>query len=635
MKKLLLTLALATSLFAGNAQTAFSENFDGTTGTGLPAGWSQKNIDGLTLDPNNTIAMGNNAWISRVSATGSTDRVMTSTSWYTVTTANANDWLVTPQINIPTSGYWLVFEAQAPDASYLDGFSVKVSTTDTLPNSFGTVLNVPAATATYQEYAINLSAYAGQNVYITIINNSLDKNLLNINNFIVKKLPAFDLGVLSITNPAYQGPTSTNITGTIKNSGSTTITSFTANYKINGGAAVSAPITGVSIAPFTEYTFTHPTAWTPTAGSYTVTAYATLLNGSNVDGNTVNDIASKTINVMSKTIARTPLLEVFTSSTCPPCKPGNEVLHAVIDPLTGADKPCTIKFQQDFPGTGDPYCTTEAVNRRNYYAVNSIPRMEIDGGWDKNAASFTTAILNAAKANAAQYELTGSYWLQGPTVHGKVTYTPAFNAPAGTKLYVAIIENKTIKNVKNNGETQFEQVMKKMLPSETGTTLPAQANGVAATTNFDYTFQGNYRLSTNGQTANRIVHSTEHSVEEFSDLAMVAWLQGADKTVFQALNLTATPTAVGNFSANINAVNIYPNPSNTEVNIAFTSAKTENTTILMMSTDGKIVYSSKKDMQAGDNKVTINTADLANGIYNIAIIDAANNSKTVQVVVAH
>jgi hypothetical protein len=635
MKKLLLTLALATTMFAGNAQTAFSENFDATTGTALPAGWSQKNLDGLTLNANNTTPMGTNAWISQVKATGSTDRVMTSTSWYTIATTSANDWLVSPQINIPATGYWVVFEAEAPDADFLDGFSVKISTTDTAVGSFTNVLNVPAATDVYTDYAVNLSAYAGQNIRIAIVNNSLDKFVLHINNFIVKKIPAFDLAALSINNAAYQGPSSTNITGVIKNFGATTITSFTANYKLNGGTAVTAPITGVSIPPYTEYTFTHPTAWTPTAGTYTVTAYATMLNGSNMDANAANDIATKTINVMSKTIKRTPLLEVFTSSTCPPCTPGNIQLHSVIDPIPAAEKPCTIKFQQDFPGTGDPYCTTEGVNRRNYYAVNSIPRMEIDGGWDQNAQSFTTAILNAAKANASQYDMSGTYWIDGHTVHGKVTYAPAFNAAAGTKLYVAIIENKTTKNKKTNGETEFLQVMKKMIPSEGGTTLPAQADGASVTTNFDYSFQGNYRLSADGAAANRIVHASENSVEEFTDLAMVAWLQAPDKTVFQALNLTATPTGIGNFSANINAVNIYPNPSNTEVNIAFTATKTANTTILMMNTEGKIVYSSKKDMQAGDNKVTINTAELANGIYNIAIIDANNNSKTVQVVVAH
>jgi hypothetical protein len=447
--------------------------------------------------------------------------------------------------------------------------------------------------------------------------------------------PSYDLQARSITTKSYVAAGNNTITGTIRNNGSQTITSMTMNYQINGGAAVASPLTGLSIPPFQTYTFSHPTPWNGTLGTYTVSAYATNLNGTNMDQNTVNDKVNKTIVVLSKNVKRVPLLEVFTSSTCPPCKPGNEVLHGVIDPIPAADKPCTIKFQQDFPGTGDPYCTTEAVNRRNYYAVNSIPRMEIDGAWDKNAASFTSAILADAQASPAQYELSGSYWISGKTVHGKVNYAPAYNAPAGTKLYVAIIENKTIKNVKSNGETQFEQVMKKMLPSETGTTLPAQANGVSVTTNFDYTFQGNYRLSADGAAANRIVHTTENSVEEFTDLAMVAWLQGADKTVYQALNLTATPTGVGNFSANINAVNVYPNPSNTEVNIAFTSAKTENTTILMMSTDGKIVYSSKKDMQTGDNKVTINTADLANGIYNIAIIDAANNSKTMQVVVAH
>jgi Secretion system C-terminal sorting domain/Cleaved Adhesin Domain len=635
MKKLLLTLGLASFMFATNAQTVLSENFDATTGTGLPVGWTQKNRDGKALNANNTLPMGTNAWISQVKSSGSTDRIMTSTSWYADTTAVSDDWLVSPQITIPSAGgYWLVFEAESPDASYLDGFLVKISTTDTAVNSFTTVLNVPAAANAYKEYAVNLAAYSGQNIYVAIINNSLNKFILHLNNFIVKKRFPYDITGLGITNAAYLAPSTNYITTKIKNSGTTSITTFTANYKINGGTVISAPVTGINIAPLTEYTYTHATPWTPTAGTYTVTTYATMLNGSNMDAVASDDISTKVISVMSKTVQRIPLLEVFTSSTCPPCKPGNAQLHSVIDPVT-INKPCTIKFQQDFPGTGDPYCTTEAVNRRGYYGVNSIPRMEIDGAWDQNANSFTTALLTAAQNSPAQYELSGSYWLEGPSIHGEVTYAPAFNAPAGTKLFVAVLENKTVKNVKSNGETEFTQVMKKMLPTELGTTLPAQADGVSVTTSFDYTFKGDYRLPADGAAANRIVHAIENSVEEVEDLTMVAWLQAPDKTVFQALNLTTTPTGIRNVIANMNAVTTFPNPSNTELNIRFENTKTANTTILMMSTDGKIVYSSKKEMQAGINKVTINTAELAAGLYNVAIIDANNNSKTIQVVVAH
>jgi Secretion system C-terminal sorting domain len=446
--------------------------------------------------------------------------------------------------------------------------------------------------------------------------------------------PAYNMEMRKITTNAYVGAGNNNITGEIRNMGSQNITSMTMNYQINNGATISCLLTGLNIASFNTYAFTHTIPWSATLGTYTVTAYATNLNNGNADAVPSNDKLNKTIIILSKNVKRTPLLEVYTSSTCPPCKPGNEQLHSVIDLVT-ENKPCTIKFQQDFPGTGDPYCTTESVNRRGYYAINSIPRMEIDGGWDQNANSFTTALLNAAQASPAQFEMSGSYWLEGPSIHGEITYAPAFNSPAGTKLYVAVLENKTIKNVKTNGETEFTQVMKKMLPTENGTTLPAIANGVSTTTNFDYTFKGNYRLSADGAVANRIVHAIENSVEEVEDLTMVAWIQGADKTVYQALNLTNTPTGIKNVASTIEAVNIYPNPSNAELNINIKSNKAEEITILMLSTDGKIVFGNKKQLAAGLNNVKIETRDLSNGIYNIAIIDANNNSKTIQVVVAH
>jgi hypothetical protein len=61
-----------------------------------------------------------------------------------------------------------------------------------------------------------------------------------------------------------------------------------------------------------------------------------------------------------------------------------------------------------------------------------------------------------------------------------------------------------------------------------------------------YTFNGNYRLPSNGQAANIIDNSTEHSVEEFGDLAMLSWIQSpnGDKQVYQAINLTKSTLQV-------------------------------------------------------------------------------------------
>ena len=52
----------------------------------------------------------------------------------------------------------------------------------------------------------------------------------------------------------------------------------------------------------------------------------------------------------------------------------------------------SIKYQVDFPGWGD--YTTEVGNRRGFYSINRIPRVEIDGGWDQNSLNLTQAVFD-------------------------------------------------------------------------------------------------------------------------------------------------------------------------------------------------------------------------------------------------
>ena len=71
------------------------------------------------------------------------------------------------------------------------------------------------------------------------------------------------------------------------------------------------------------------------------------------------------------TVKRTPVYEVFSSSTCPPCKPANDHLVPIFEERHG--QIAVVKYQMSWPGTGDPYYTPEGNGRRGIYSVNSIP----------------------------------------------------------------------------------------------------------------------------------------------------------------------------------------------------------------------------------------------------------------------
>ncbi|MGJ8547894.1 choice-of-anchor J domain-containing protein [Winogradskyella wichelsiae] len=84
-----------------------------------------------------------------------------------------DDWLITPQIALATSGNNLSFRYKACDAAYSNEmFTVSVSTTDTDPGSFTIISanpeSVPSNDITWKEFTYDLSTYDGQDVYIGI-----------------------------------------------------------------------------------------------------------------------------------------------------------------------------------------------------------------------------------------------------------------------------------------------------------------------------------------------------------------------------------------------------------------------------------------------------------------------------------
>lgn len=61
--------------------------------------------------------------------------------------------------------------------------------------------------------------------------------------------------------------------------------------------------------------------------------------------------------------------------------------------------------------------------------------------------------------------------------------------------------------------------------------MPAESS---KTINLTWTVPGAYRLPLDAQTANIINLATEHSIEDFANLEVIAWLQESDKSVLQS-----------------------------------------------------------------------------------------------------
>lgn len=226
--------------------------------------------------------------------------------------------------------------------------------------------------------------------------------------------PQYDAAITSCSVPEFLaiGDAPFDITGSISNYGTDTITSYIIHYNINGDTTVSDTIEPVSIATYKNGNFSHPVQWTPNAiGGYTIKIWATDINGTNADLNNSNDTLIKNVFVASNLAQRKVLYEQFTSSTCGPC--------ALTDPQTSAflnsngsntsgGKIVAVKYHMNYPSPGtDPAYTTESNYRHDtFYGVNSVPRAIVGGNvYNESPAGLTQPVIDAQYNRSSIFEI--------------------------------------------------------------------------------------------------------------------------------------------------------------------------------------------------------------------------------------
>ena len=220
--------------------------------------------------------------------------------------------------------------------------------------------------------------------------------------------------------------------------------------------------------------------------------------------------------------------------------------------------------------------------------------------------------------------MTSSLTMTGQKADIAISVTPTLDIPAGNyRLRVALVEKETVKNIKNNGETKFQFVMKKMLP-DSGIVFNFGAKDVKQTINVMYTFPGAYKLPTsavvstaNGTAYNGVNLATEHSVEEFYDMAVVAFIQNDDtKEVYQS-TWTMQDWALGmeDVKKASTTFEVYPNPTSSSFNISWNG--NHSATFSVLDINGKVVMNS-----SAINNESINCEQLSTGIYFVELNDA-------------
>jgi hypothetical protein len=404
----------------------------------------------------------------------------------------------------------------------------------------------------------------------------------------------------------------------LTNFGGSAVTSLTLNYSVDGGAPVSANLTGLNIAAVNgTYDYTHPTAYTPTAtGIRNMKVWATNINGI-ADLSNSNDTAYGSTNVASQVVDRTILLEEFTSSTCAPCASFNQVFDPLLETNnanTAGSRVGAIKYQMNWPAPGtDPSYNPDGLARRTYYGVSGIPSPWMDGK-ETNAEQTDIDAALIAKSPAS---MNVSAMVVGDSLKVTVNATPYVNAATGMKLFVAVCERQ-YNYTGTTSQTQYHHAMRKMLPDGNGFAINA-VSGTAVIRNYARKFVTVAAGSTPAQNSYDLWVGMQN-------LEVVAFVQNtATKEIIQAAFAIPTGTSgIADQQAEV-GVNIYPNPAANEVFVVLENKTNEGVILDIINSLGETVYTSTEARTAGTRTVQINTSNLANGLYYARVASKGQN----------
>ncbi len=287
MKKLLLCFAVAAMGVSVNSYAQMSQDFE-ASGTALPTGWADAHV-----------GMGNGWQVH----TGGDLTILASAG--AVIPSHTNFAYVNDQAahnNYPaklssgtftlTSGMFLVYDYWFPQyrltaTGRRETGWVELSTDG--GSTYSTVDSVVAFSGGWKTKGVAITATASTNCKLRFCYSDNRINAtdtagiigIGIDNIKVVVPPASEIALTAVTpiagNPANDfqlvGGTVT-FGGTVLNNGGTTITGFTAGYKVGSGSFVSGAVTGLSIAPFTSGTFSCTTPYSVTTlGSQATTIF--------------------------------------------------------------------------------------------------------------------------------------------------------------------------------------------------------------------------------------------------------------------------------------------------------------------------------------------------------------------------
>ena len=611
MKQLLLCGGL---LVAGSTfSQIFSESFD----TEIPATWTIHDEDGLASSSGQA-AYASWAWNSNANDASSS-------SWYDNNGSGpTDDWLVTPGIAVPAAGsFFLEFDASSHEANYLEEYEVLYSLTGSAVADFtaAALLSVTdeSATGTARSVAIPAAA-SGQTIYIAFHHISSDESMLHIDNVVVREVLNDDASAEAVNLARYANVSTNNtLSVDVKNVGGNDITSLEINW--NDGTDHIQTITQ-TITPGNTVTIDHPDVVTAAvAEEKNITVTISQVNGG-ADADPSNNDGAANFNTVSSIVQKNVVIEEGTGTWCGWCPRG-----AVAMDYMAATYP--TQFIGVAVHNGDPMTVTEYDNGAG---ISGFPGANVDRvllGESVSQAGFE-AFFNARKDLVVPAGITATRTVSGNdlTIDVAATFVTPF-AAADYRLAVVMVEDHVTGTTSAYNQANYyagggSGVMggyENLADPVPAADMVYDHVGRALLGGYDGQAGSVPAVITDGAVANYTFNYTVPATSTVHNMHAVALLiDQSNGAIVNAAQVAVSEAGIAEGKSI--ELNVYPNPADNNVNVAFEAAAGDYT-ISITDMAGRVVSTNAFSNLSGAQTIAIPVADLESGNY---VISVANNA---------
>lgn len=313
---------------------------------------------------------------------------------------------------------------------------------------------------------------------------------------------------------------------------------------------------------------------------------------------------------------RIVLIEEFTSLTCQPCVQATGVLNEVLAANPG--RVISIRHHLNIPLPNDPFYKanpTDADARKTFYNFSGIPYARIDGEF----------VVDPRKKNEVQSRVAGELTatstasikvmqLPDDVTPGKMNVTVEIQSGSealnGLRLRVAAVEayinDPSVRDLNlpgYNGETEFFDVMRDLLPSSDGELLTQAAN-TKRTYSYSYMVGAGWK------------QEQMYSVAYIQDPFDTRILQAG----FSPKPVSSVRVVGGKLLAGYALSESHPNPATDAATIGYTIAAPQNVQLAIYNLSGALIARFDQGMRAaGTHDARLDLAGIPAGSYTVAL----------------